>query len=233
MGRMTSVRHAPAPRAALVGLLLVIVVGAGAIGVSLSAAPASAVPTRDGIRGPGETGVLQPIGRVATDVPDAPPGLRGELRRSVGEGDGALPNGTTVFDVGLPGVTNLDPDLLDALRAAASAAEDEGIVVFVDSGWRSATYQEQLLTEAAATYGSEEEAARWVATPATSAHVSGDAVDIGQSDATAWLSERGAAYALCQIYANEPWHYELRPDAPARGCPAIYPDPTHDPRMRR
>ena len=31
--------------------------------------------------------------------------------------------------------------------------------------------------------------------------------------ATAWLSEHGAAYGLCQIYGNEPWHYELRPDA--------------------
>ena len=62
-------------------------------------------------------------------------------------------------------------------------------------------------------YGSEAEAARWVATPDTSAHVSGDAVDIGPSAAAAWLSEHGAAYGLCQIYGNEPWHYELRPDA--------------------
>ena len=67
----------------------------------------------------------------------------------------------------------------------------------------------------------EDEAARWVATPATSAHVSGDAVDIGHADAAAWLSKHGAEYGLCQIYRNEPWHYELRPDAAitvARPC---------------
>ena len=83
---------------------------------------------------------------------------------------------------------------------------------YVNSGWRSPEYQEQLLREAVSKYGSEAEAARWVATPDTSAHVSGDAVDIGPSDAAAWLSEHGAAYGLCQIYRNEPWHYELRPE---------------------
>jgi zinc D-Ala-D-Ala carboxypeptidase len=72
-----------------------------------------------------------------------------------------------------------------------------------------------------------------VATPNTSAHVSGDAVDIGHFDATAWLSEHGAEYGLCQIYSNEPWHYELRPEASDYGCPPMYADPTHDPRMQR
>ena len=71
-----------------------------------------------------------------------------------------------------------------------------------------------------------------MATPNTSAHVSGDAVDIGPSGAAAWLSEHGAAYGLCQIYGNEPWHYELRPEAIDHGCPAMYADPTHDPRMQ-
>ena len=62
---------------------------------------------------------------------------------------------------------------------------------------------------------------------------SGDAVDIGHSDATAWLSEHGAQYGLCQIYRNEPWHYELRPEAINHRCPRMYADPTHDPRMQR
>ena len=51
-------------------------------------------------------------------------------------------------------------------------------------------------------------------------HVSGDAVDIGPADATAWLAEHGAAYGLCQIYRNEPWHYELRPAAVERRVPS-------------
>jgi hypothetical protein len=51
--------------------------------------------------------------------------------------------------------------------------------------------------------------------------------------ATAWLSEQGANYGLCQIYSNEPWHYELRPEAIDHLCPPMYADPTHDPRMQQ
>ena len=127
---------------------------------------------------------------------------------------------------------NLDRALVGALRQAATDAADDGVELYVTSGWRSPEYQQQLLHEAISKYGSEEEAARWVATPETSPHVSGDAVDIGPIDATAWLSEHGAEYGLCQIYSNEPWHYELRPEAIDHGCPPVYADPTHDPRMQ-
>jgi hypothetical protein len=160
-------------------------------------------------------------------------GLHREHRGALGEADGSVPDRTTVLDSEVPGVANLDPALLGALRQAATEAADDGVAFFVDSGWRSPKYQEQLLREAVSKYGSEAKAARWVATPKTSAHVSGDAVDIGPSAATAWLSEHGAAYGLCRIYGNEPWHYELRPEAGDRGCPPMYADPTHDPRMQQ
>jgi zinc D-Ala-D-Ala carboxypeptidase len=160
-------------------------------------------------------------------------GLRSEHRGAFGEARGAVPEGTTVFDDETPGVANLDHDLLGALRRAAIDAADDGVVFFVDSGWRSPEYQRQLLREAVSEYGSEAEAARWVATAETSAHVSGDAVDIGPDDATAWLAEHGAEYGLCQIYGNEPWHYELRPAAIYDSCPPVYADPTHDPRMQQ
>jgi hypothetical protein len=159
--------------------------------------------------------------------------LPSEQRGALGEAGGAVPNGTTVFDDQIPGVANLDPALLGALRQAATDAADDGVEFFVDSGWRSPAYQEHLLHEAVSEYGSEKEAARWVATPNTSAHVSGDAVDIGPATATTWLSEHGAEYRLCQIYSNEPWHYELRPQAIDHGCPPMYADPTHDPRMQQ
>jgi zinc D-Ala-D-Ala carboxypeptidase len=157
---------------------------------------------------------------------------RSGQRDALGEAGGAVPEGTTVFDDEVPGVANLDSTLLGALRQAATDAADDGVEFVVDSGWRSPAYQAQLLREAVSKYGSEQEAARWVATPNTSAHVSGDAVDIGPADATPWLSAHGAAYGLCQIYGNEPWHYELRPEAIADGCPPMYADPTHDPRMQ-
>jgi zinc D-Ala-D-Ala carboxypeptidase len=204
------------------GPLVVIAALAAALGQQLPASMSStAVSPTDGLRGErrGPPGEL--------------PGLRSGDRRALGEADGAVPDGTTVFDDEIPGVAKLDPDLLGALRQAATDAAGDGVEFFVDSGWRSRAYQERLLQEAVSKYGSEAEAARWVATPETSPHVSGDAVDIGPSDATAWLSEHGSEYGLCQIYGNEPWHYELRPEAVDHGCPAMYADPTHDPRMQQ
>jgi zinc D-Ala-D-Ala carboxypeptidase len=159
--------------------------------------------------------------------------LRGDQRATAAETDGGLPSGVSVFDDHYPGVANLDSDLLRALRAAATDAADGGVEFSVNSGWRSPQYQTQLRREAVPKYGSEKEAARWVATADTSAHVSGEAIDIGLSDAQAWLSQHGAKYGLCQIYSNEPWHYELRPEAIDRGCPPMYADPAHDPRMRQ
>ena len=159
--------------------------------------------------------------------------LRGDHGGTTTEADGALPDGVTAFDDQYPGVANLDPDLLQALREAATDAADDGIGFYVNSGWRSPEYQNQLLREAVSKYGSEEEAARWVATADTSPHVSGDAIDIGHFNATAWLSKHGAEYGLCQIYRNEPWHYELRTHAIDRGCPRMYADPTQDPRMQQ
>ncbi|XVV36114.1 M15 family metallopeptidase [Streptomyces sp. CA-100214] len=159
--------------------------------------------------------------------PTEPPGV-------IDEEEGVVPDGTTVFATDVPAVTRLEPALLAALRRAATDAEDDGVQTSrVNSGWRSEDYQKQLLDEAVDQYGSKEEAAKWVATPETSAHVSGDAVDIEGSDATAWLSRNGSAYGLCQTYANEPWHYELRPEAAAHGCPAMYDNPAQDPRTQR
>jgi len=173
------------------------------------------------------TASSSPTGAPSGNIP------RGENRGALGEADGAVPDGTTVFDDGIPGVARLDPDLLGALRRAAAGAAGDGVRFSVDSGWRSPAYQARLLREAISKYGSRAAARRWVATPGTSAHVSGDAVDIGSAGAAAWLSEHGAAYGLCQIYGNEPWHYELRPEAIDHGCPAMYADPTRDPRMQQ
>jgi zinc D-Ala-D-Ala carboxypeptidase len=159
-----------------------------------------------------------------------PRGLRSEHRGALGAPDGRTPprSPTTIRGVG-----NLDRALVGALHQAAADAAYDGVELYVQSGWRSREHQQRLFQEEISKYGSEQEAARWVATPETSPHVSGDAVDIGPLDATAWLSEHGAKYGLCQIYGNEPWHYELRPEAIEHGCPPMYPDPTHDPRMQR
>jgi zinc D-Ala-D-Ala carboxypeptidase len=210
------------------GLLVVIAAIAAALGYqSLTSSSSTAASPIDVLHGEHRGPRSEDLG-----PPGEGRGLSREDLVALGEADGAVPDGTTVFDDEIPGVANLDPDLVGALRRAATDAADDGVEFVVDSGWRSPEYQEQLLQQAVAKYGSEEEAARWVATPNTSAHVSGDAVDIGPDDAAAWLFEHAAEYGLCRIYGNEPWHFELRPEAIGHGCPAMYADPTHDPRMQ-
>ena len=152
---------------------------------------------------------------------------------SVGEADGVVGEGVGVFDDDIPAVANLDPGLIRALRQAARDAARDGIEIVVKSGWRSREYQKQLLRDAVAKYGSEKNAARWVATPGTSSHVSGDAVDVGPTRAMAWMFKHGARYRLCQVYRNEPWHFELRRKAGDDRCPPMYADPGHDPRMQQ
>jgi D-alanyl-D-alanine carboxypeptidase len=223
----TTTRRIRTRRLRAAGLLVVIAAIAAALGNQLSASSSSAASSSSTAASPIDVRRSEHRGLRSEHR-----GLRSEHRGALGEADGAVPDGVTVFDDEVPAVAKLDPDLLGALRQAATDAADDGVEFYVTSGWRSPEYQDQLLREAISEYGSEEEAARWVATAETSPHVSGDAIDIGRSNATAWLSEHGAEYGLCQIYSNEPWHYELRPEAIDHGCPPMYADPTHDPRMR-
>ena len=130
------------------------------------------------------------------------------------------------FDDESPALAGLDPALREAMQAAASDALADGFDFVVTSGWRSAPYQQALFDEAVADYGSIDEARRHVATVDASAHVTGNAVDIGFTDANSWLSQHGADYGLCQTFANEMWHYELA-TTPGGECPPQLPDASY------
>ncbi|OBK94064.1 peptidase [Mycobacterium asiaticum] len=140
-------------------------------------------------------------------------------------GDGSLPDGRplTPFDVQNPAIGRLDPTLLSAIQSAATAAGNDGITMTITSGWRSPAFQQRLLDEAVQTYGSLAVARQYVQTPAASRHVVGEAVDVGGVGADQWLIANGARFGLCQIYANELWHFELAADA-AGNCPALLPN---------
>ncbi|WP_233404558.1 D-alanyl-D-alanine carboxypeptidase family protein [Actinotalea solisilvae] len=127
------------------------------------------------------------------------------------------------FDEDHPAVAGLDPDLRAAVQAAASDAAADGVELWLTSGRRSPEYQQDLLDRATATYGSLEEALARVATPETSSHVTGEAVDVGPTAAADWVGRFGDAYGLCQTYANEMWHVELA-TTPGGECPAPLPD---------
>lgn len=209
-------RHAPAPvrpSARLPRTALALAVAAAAL-TGLAACQASSSPA------------------TTSAAPAQAPADRPDRGAQDGEAAGHVPDGTTVFDDDLPALANLDPALLAALQEAAGDAEHDGVTFFVNSAWRSAGYQDRLLREAVAQYGSAAEAARWVASADTSSHVTGDAVDLQQTGGSQWVADHGAAYGLCRVYANEPWHIELRPDAADSGCPEPYTDPSQDPRLQ-
>lgn len=138
-------------------------------------------------------------------------------------GDGDLPDaGVTVDDLHLSAVARLDPDLREAVRKATAAAAADGIELRITSGWRSADYQQQLLDDAIARHG-ERGARQLVQTPDRSRHVTGDAVDVGPTDAAFWMLRHGPELGLCQVYANEIWHYELLVE-PGATCPPLQQD---------
>jgi len=127
------------------------------------------------------------------------------------------------YDMQNPAVGNLDPSLLTAVQQAAGAAATDGLTLTITSGWRSATFQQQLLDDAVATYGSLAIARQYVQTPEHSRHVLGQAVDVGGAGVDQWLITNGTQFGLCQIYANEIWHFELATD-PAGACPPLLPN---------
>lgn len=126
------------------------------------------------------------------------------------------------YDVGNPAVGNLRPALLAAVQQATAAAAADGVTMTITSGWRSPEFQQQLLDDAVITYGSMAAARQYVQTPNRSMHVLGEAVDMGGVGADQWLIANGARFGLCQIYANELWHFELATDA-AGNCPPLLP----------
>lgn len=123
----------------------------------------------------------------------------------------------------VPAVNRLEPALRAALQSAAADARAQGVDFWLTSGWRSSRYQQKLLDDAITNYRSEREARKLVKTPEESKHVTGDAIDIGPTDANSWMSIHGADYGLCQAYANEMWHFELLAE-PGGLCPPMTDD---------
>ena len=59
------------------------------------------------------------------------------------------------------------------MQNAATAAAADGVTMTITSGWRSPQFQQELLDDAIATYGSFAAARQYVQTPERSKHVLG------------------------------------------------------------
>jgi hypothetical protein len=148
-------------------------------------------------------------------------------------GTQALATSTTGQDETAGQVQTVDPDAIPTLDAvlmeryatAAKAAAAEGLELSITSGARSVSQQQAEFEAAVAEYGSAEEAAKWVAAPDVSAHVKGKALDIGPQAGWEWLGRHQSEYGLCQVYANEPWHFEATIEVGGT-CPDMLADAT-------
>lgn len=205
----SSSRHVRRRRALLLGTLVLLV-------------PAGLAAYFIAVLGSFPGGTTNPSGGAAAGIVEPrftqPPFALDEANGYIRLGESLSPE-----SVDLPALTNLDPELLKAVRLVAQDARGAGIELGVNSGWRSEALQEWMLTQAIKDYGSESAARRFVSTPESSRHVSGKAVDIGPTDAAAWVEQHGNRYGLCRIYANEPWHFELA-TTPGGSCPALRTD---------
>ncbi|MEV4237492.1 M15 family metallopeptidase [Nocardia sp. NPDC049737] len=121
------------------------------------------------------------------------------------------------------GTEGLEPGLAGAYTLAENQAHAEGVALYINSGYRTPAEQQALWDDGVRTYGSPEEARRWVLPPNESTHVQGRAIDVGPQAGAQWLEANGNRWGLCRIYQNEWWHFELA-TAPGRACPALRAD---------
>jgi D-alanyl-D-alanine carboxypeptidase len=165
---------------------------------------------------------IEPVSTTESPAPPAPLSIGPAATDTFG---GWIPDGQTLspFDTSNPSVTNLDPALLTAVQNAARAAAAEGVTLRINSGWRSPGFQQRLFDDAVHTYGNVDIARQFVASPDVSKHVVGQAVDVAPADADKWLIRNGPQFGLCQIYANEIWHFELAVDQQGN-CPPLRPN---------
>jgi D-alanyl-D-alanine dipeptidase len=165
---------------------------------------------------------IEPVSTTAQSP--APDPLRIGLAATDSTG-GWIPDGQTLspFDVLNPALAQLDPSLLNAIQDATRAAAAQAVDLRITSGWRSKGFQQRLFDDAVRKYGSADIARQFVASPDVSKHVVGQAVDVAPVDADNWLIRNGAQFGLCQIYANELWHFELAVDQQGN-CPPLRPN---------
>ncbi|MDF1578836.1 MAG: M15 family metallopeptidase [Desulfurivibrionaceae bacterium] len=111
----------------------------------------------------------------------------------------------------------------DAFVRMARAAAVDGVRLLVDSGYRSAEYQQRIYRRKMAEGEDFYDIAQGVAPPGYSEHMLGTAIDLVPSKwtfkdtpADKWMRENGAAYSFNQSYPQksdrgftwEPWHWK-------------------------
>jgi LAS superfamily LD-carboxypeptidase LdcB len=112
-----------------------------------------------------------------------------------------------------------------AFLSAQKAAEAKGLTFLLNSGYRSAAYQQRVFDCWVDQLGSPQAARMYALPPNESAHVKGYAMDIAPPSAAAWLEATKGQFGLCRRYEDETWHFEYQSRYKMQGCPALVPHP--------
>lgn len=119
----------------------------------------------------------------------------------------------------------LRKEALAQLKRMAATAREEGVILQVDSGYRSANYQREIYERRLGEGQSFERIARHTAPPGYSGHALGTAVDFHPSSsgfqktrAYRWLKQHAKTYGFHETYYQgnafgiswEPWHWEYK-----------------------
>ena len=132
-------------------------------------------------------------------------------------------------------IQRLTPRALEAWEAMRAGAGDDGVELLLVSGFRSISYQADLIRNKLKAGQRIDEILEVNAAPGFSQHHTGTAVDIAtpgsrplteefeRSEAFSWLTERAGAFGFSMTYPRgnpagfiyEPWHWALGPQAAA------------------
>lgn len=146
--------------------------------------------------------------------------------------DNYIPDNYEVELTELSNGEKVDSRIYSELQEMFNAARAEGLHLYVAAGYRTQQKQQQLLSEKIEEYKKEgyskfeakKLAEQWVATPGTSEHQLGIAIDINADTTKSssdevynWLAENGYKHGFVKRYPsdkkeitgviNEPWHY--------------------------
>lgn len=167
--------------------------------------------------------------RVTIDPPaDAPANARPDLpwELTLVNNDSGLPEGYTFTLTTIDGV-KVDRRIVGDLKKMMRDAKDAGYDIFLNSGYRTSTEQQQIFDDKVADFradGYDDATARglasqWASLPGRSEHELGLAVDIGTATPALydWLAAESWRYGFIQRYpyektnltgvSHEPWHY--------------------------
>ena len=208
--------------------------GSGSAG---SASPACSSSSRRSPR-PSATSCRRPRPRrrprpVGARIPPTRSVLRSEHRGALGEADGAVPDGTTVFDDEIPGVAKLDPVSSVPCAGPRPMPQTTGSSSpSTAAGVPRRTRSDCSVRRSRSTAQKRKPPDGWPP-PRRPRTCRGTRSTSGPPLPRRGCPRTAPRTGCARSTATSPGTTNCAPEAIDHGCPPMYADPTHDPRMQQ